>query len=55
MSKNPFKDTEEKEDKIHDSEVAPRFKSFEEFYPFYLSQHSNPLTKLFHFIGTGIA
>ena len=40
--------------KIHDSQVAPHFKSFEEFYPFYLTQHSKPLTKLLHFIGTGL-
>ena len=28
------------------------FKSFQEFYPYYLSEHSIPTTKLFHFIGT---
>lgn len=28
------------------------FKSFSDFYPFYLSEHSKSLTKLFHFIGT---
>ena len=39
-------------DKIHDSEIVPKFKTFEEFYPFYLTQHSKPKTKLFHFIGT---
>lgn len=31
------------------------FKSFKEFYPFYLSEHSKPMTKLLHFIGTGSA
>ena len=28
------------------------FKSFQDFYPFYLCEHSLPTTKLFHFIGT---
>ena len=28
--------------------------SYQQFYPFYLSQHTKPLTKLFHFIGTSI-
>ena len=28
------------------------FKSYSEFYTFYLSEHSKPLTKLFHFMGT---
>lgn len=31
------------------------FKSLEEFYPFYLQQHSNNLTRLLHFIGTLLA
>ena len=30
------------------------FKNFQEFYPFYLSQHAKPLTKLFHFVGSAI-
>eukprot|EP00762_Andalucia_godoyi_P002585 ANDGO_03410.mRNA.1 hypothetical protein DICPUDRAFT_151843 len=29
-----------------------KFKSLQEFYPFYIGEHSKPLTKLFHFIGT---
>ena len=28
------------------------FKTFDKFYPFYLCEHTNPITKLFHFIGT---
>jgi len=28
------------------------FNSFDEFYPFYLSQHSNTTCRLLHFIGT---
>ena len=31
-----------------------RYKSFEEFYPYYLSEHANKYTKLMHFIGTSI-
>ena len=29
-----------------------RYKTFEEFYPYYLEEHKLPQTKLFHFIGT---
>lgn len=28
------------------------FKSFEEFYPFYLGEHRNRMCKLMHFLGT---
>lgn len=31
-----------------------RYKSFKDFYPFYLSEHDNKYTKLLHFIGTTI-
>jgi hypothetical protein len=27
-------------------------KTYKEFYPFYLSEHSHPLNRLMHFIGT---
>ena len=30
------------------------FKSFKEFYPFYLSEHLNPICRLLHFIGTSL-
>ncbi len=29
------------------------FHNFDDFYPFYISQHSKAWTKIFHFIGTG--
>jgi hypothetical protein len=29
------------------------FKDFQEFYPFYIGEHSLPLTRIFHFVGTG--
>jgi hypothetical protein len=28
--------------------------SFEQFYPFYLNEHLNPICRLLHFIGTSI-
>ena len=31
------------------------FKSFAEFYPFYLSEHSNRTCRRLHFVGTSIA
>ncbi|WP_274361618.1 DUF962 domain-containing protein [Paenibacillus thermotolerans] len=30
----------------------PQFNSFEQFWPYYLQQHSKPLTRILHFIGT---
>jgi hypothetical protein len=32
-----------------------RIQSFAEFWPFYVSQHSKPLTRKLHFIGTGLS
>ncbi|POY35424.1 DUF962 domain-containing protein [Solitalea longa] len=31
-----------------------KYKSFNEFYPFYLSEHQNTTSRRLHFIGTGI-
>lgn len=31
-----------------------KFLSFKEFYPYYLSEHRNPICKIFHFIGTSV-
>ena len=31
-----------------------RYKSFQDFYPFYLSEHDNKYTTLLHFIGTSL-
>jgi hypothetical protein len=31
-----------------------RFQSLKEFYPFYLTEHSNSTSKLLHFIGTSL-
>lgn len=31
-----------------------RFKSFKEFYPFYLSEHTDKTNRVLHFIGTTI-
>lgn len=32
-----------------------QFSNFEEFWPYYLSEHSKPLTRNLHFIGTLLA
>jgi|TARA_B110000263_G_scaffold5053_1_gene4288 hypothetical protein len=32
--------------------TTPKFNSFKEFYPFYLSEHRKQLNKLLHFIGS---
>ncbi|PHS54725.1 MAG: hypothetical protein COB01_00900 [Lutibacter sp.] len=34
--------------------MEKKFQSFEEFYPFYLEQHSNKICRLLHVIGTTI-
>lgn len=31
------------------------FTSFSEFYPYYLSEHSNPTCRMLHYIGSAIA
>jgi hypothetical protein len=33
--------------------MAERLAHFSEFWPFYVCEHSAPLTRLLHFIGTG--
>lgn len=37
------------------SALEQRIDSFEEFYPFYLTQHSNRLNRELHFIGSTLA
>jgi len=32
-----------------------RFRTFSEFYPFYLGEHTNPMCRRLHFIGTSLA
>src|SRR5450755_2160808 len=32
-----------------------RFRGFEEFWPFYVGQHSRPGTRALHFVGTSLA
>jgi hypothetical protein len=32
-----------------------RYKSFEDFYPYYIAEHDHKYTKLMHFIGTSIS
>jgi hypothetical protein len=37
-----------------DKKFATKFTSFSEFYPFYLSEHSNQTSRRLHFAGTSI-
>lgn len=34
--------------------MEKKYKSFKEFYPYYLSEHKHPISKRLHFIGTGL-
>lgn len=34
--------------------MEKRFQSFREFWPFYLKEHSSPLNRKFHFVGTSL-
>ncbi len=35
--------------------MTKRYQSFEEFYPFYLSQHDNKVCRVLHYIGSTLA
>jgi hypothetical protein len=41
-------------DTVDKSPSKRRFKSFKEFYPFYLSQHENRTCRRLHFAGTSL-
>lgn len=34
--------------------MEKQFKTFKEFYPFYLSEHQHPVSRILHFIGTSL-
>jgi len=34
--------------------VEKKYKSLKEFYPYYLSEHTNTTSRVLHFIGTGL-
>ncbi|AHM63473.1 hypothetical protein D770_26150 [Flammeovirgaceae bacterium 311] len=34
--------------------TVPQFNSLREFYPYYLQEHLNPVSRRLHFIGTGL-
>jgi hypothetical protein len=34
---------------------TPRFQSFNEFWPYYLAEHAQPMTRLLHILGTALA
>ena len=35
--------------------MSERYRSFKDFYPFYLSEHANRVSRRLHFLGTSIA
>jgi hypothetical protein len=35
--------------------APPRFETFEDFYPYYIGEHSQPNTRRLHVVGTGLA
>jgi hypothetical protein len=35
--------------------MADRFKTYREFWPYYLSEHSKPLCRVLHYVGTSLA
>ena len=34
--------------------MPPRFRTYEEFWPYYVSEHSKPATRALHFAGTSL-
>ena len=36
------------------AEVEQRYRTFEDFYPFYLTEHVNPVSRRLHVIGTSL-
>lgn len=34
--------------------MEKKYKSFSEFYPYYLTEHQHPISRRLHFIGTGL-
>src|SRR5690242_5348961 len=43
------------EEIITNSTSKKEYKTLEEFYPFYLSQHANDINRLLHYIGTSFS
>ena len=38
-----------------ESETSGRFQTFAEFYPYYLSEHSDPVCRRLHYVGTTLS
>ena len=36
------------------AEVEQRYRTFEDFYPFYLTEHVNPVSRRLHVVGTSL-
>lgn len=41
-------------DSAPSSPAAERYKSFSAFYPFYMSEHANPVSRRLHVVGTSL-
>jgi hypothetical protein len=40
---------------VENKPASQKYRTLKEFYPFYLAEHSNPVTRGLHFVGTALA